>query len=98
MNIFHDKYVLIAIAAILVVSAVCLTDTVPETSSDTEITGIVSDIRNTQSGFTFFITDSSGTATKCFHSGEITEGSVCSVSGRFSDDGSILFASRVTVR
>jgi len=98
MKIFHDRYALVAVAAILIVSAVCLTDAVPETPSGTEITGIVSDVRSTQSGFTFLVTDGSGTATKCFHSADVTEGSVCSVSGRFSDDGSILFASRVTVR
>jgi len=98
MKIFHDKYALAAIAAILIVSVVCLTDLVPEPSLDIEVTGVVTDVKRTQNGFTFVITDASGTATKCFHPEGSAEGSVCTVSGRFSDDGSILFANRVTVR
>jgi len=98
MNMFHDKYALVAIAGILIVSIVCMTDVVPEPSSDTEITGIVSDVKSTQNGFTFIITDSTGKPTKCFHSEGAADGSICSVVGRFSDDGSILFVSRITVR
>jgi DNA polymerase II small subunit/DNA polymerase delta subunit B len=98
MSMLRDRYVLIAIAAVLIVSAVCLTDAVEEPATDTEITGIVSDVRKTQNGVTVLVTDSSGTATKCFSPEDIAGGSVCSVSGRFSDDGNILFASRVTIR
>ena len=98
MSILQDKYALTAIAAILIVAAVCLTDAAPEPPSDTDITGIVSDVRKTQNGYTFILTDGAGTPTKCFYSEEVPNGIVCSVTGRFSDDGSILFASRLVVR
>ena len=98
MSILQDKYAITAIAAILIVAAVCLTDAVPEQPSGTDITGVVSDVKRTQNGYTFTLTDGSGTPTKCFYSEEVPNGSVCSVTGRFSDDGSILFASRLTFR
>jgi len=98
MNIFRDKYALTAIAAVLIVSVICITDAVPEPASDTEITGVVSDVRRSQNGFTFALTDGTGSPMRCFYSEEVPDGSVCSVSGRFSDDGSILFASRLVVR
>ena len=98
MNILRDKYVLTALAAVLIVSAICLTDAAPEPAPGTETTGVVSDVKRTQSGFTFLLTDAAGTPTKCFYPEEVPDGSVCSVAGRFSDDGSILFVSRLTVR
>jgi len=95
MSIINDKYVLTASAVILVIAVISLTGIVPDPSPNAEITGIASDVRTTANGNTFVLTDSHGSETKCFYTEEVRAGNVYTVSGRYSDDGTILFVSRM---
>jgi len=97
MNILNDKYILTSAAVILVIIAMCLLAAPAETENES-ITGIVTDVRPSDNGNVFFVTDSFGESVKCFTSSPISVGDVCTVSGSFSDDGGILFVSRLVLR
>ena len=97
MEIPNDKYILTSVAIILVLAALCLTAGGSDESSD-NVTGIVTGVQESNSGKVFYIMDSDGTTTKCFTSSEISVGDVCTVHGSFSDDGGILFVSKLILR
>lgn len=97
MNPLKDKYILLAIAVMLVIGLVCLTET-GSLENDDAITGIVSNVKETDNGNTFFLTDTSGKIMKCYSSNVVNDGDVCSVKGTMSDDGNIFFISELTAR
>jgi len=97
MEIPNDKYILTSVAIILVLTAVCVTSGTSEPGSE-DLTGIVTDVQKSNNGNVFHIVDSDGTTTKCFTSLEISVGDVCTVRGSYSDDGAILFVSKLTLR
>ena len=97
MEIPNDKYILTSVAIILVLAALCLTAGGSEDTSD-NVTGIVTSVQESSNGKVFYITDSDGETTKCFTSSDISVGDLCTVRGSFSDDGAILFVSKLTLR
>ena len=97
MEIPNDKYILTSIAIILVLAALCLTTGESDESSN-DVTGVVTIVQESNSGKVFYIMDSDGMTTKCFTSSNISVGDVCTVHGSFSDDGGILFVSKLIFR
>ena len=95
--IFNDKYILTSAAIILVIVALCVLTSETEIS-DNGVTGIVTDVYESNSGNVFYVTDTEGTVTKCFTSSAISIGDVCTVSGSYSDDRTILFVSKLILR
>lgn len=58
-----------------------------------EYTGIVSDIREGENGFTFTLSGPDGSGMRCFSREEPSDLGYYAVSGEFSDDGNIFFVS-----
>ena len=88
-----DKYFLLclAISFIIIVSYVSFDD---ESSSGR--VGIVHDVSESSSGFTFYFEQDDGTTVHCFWKNEPVEG-LCSIKGSWSDDGTMFFVSSLTV-
>lgn len=97
MRLIHDRYTLTAAAVMLIIALVCVTG-LGEPSEEAVHTGIASDVKRTENGRTFILTDPSGNTMRCFYAGEVEDGDVCSVTGRHSDDRTIFFVSRLHVR
>lgn len=97
MDFLQDKYILVAVAGILIIATICVIG-IPEEGSESEIVGVVSEVRTTENGNTFFLTDATGNKMKCFFSERVNDGIVCSITGRHSDDGSIFFVSKLVTR
>jgi len=96
MGITDDRYVLAGIALILFMAVVCVT--VPQSDTDDPISGIVSDVKITENGNTFTLTDTKGQEIRCFYRGAVTDGDVCTISGTYSDDGNIFFISKMQMK
>ena len=57
--------------------------------------GIAHDVKESSSGYTFYLDCSDGTSMKCFSRKKISELGHYGVSGSFSDDRSIFFVSDI---
>jgi len=97
MEIPNDKYILTSVAIILIIATLCLTAGESNESLD-DVTGVVTSVQESNNGNVFYIMDSDGMTIKCFTSSEISVGDVCTVRGSFSDDGGILFVSKLILR
>ena len=62
---------------------------------DNTIIGIASDIKATQSGYTFTIEDIDGVAIRCFTTDKPSKNKVYCIKGTFSDNNSMLFVSSI---
>ena len=96
MGILNDRYVLAGLALILFLAVVCVT--VPQSETDGSVSGIVSDVKGTENGNTFTLTDTKGREIRCFYRGTVTEGDVCTISGTYSDDGNMFFISNMRMK
>ena len=81
---------------IIFIAIVCVT--APQTDTDNSVTGIVSDVRTTENGSTFTLTDTKGQTMRCFYRGAVEEGDMCTISGSYSDDGNIFFVSGIRMK
>jgi len=93
MGLINDRYVLAGFAVILFIAVVCLT--VPQSETEPSLSGIISDVKETENGNTFTFTDSKGQEIRCFYRGQVSEWDVCTISGAYSDDGNIFFVSNM---
>lgn len=94
MGLLRDRYSLIALAVISIIAVICIADA-GETEQDGSVTGVVENVRTTSGGNTFDLTDPKGDTIKCFSSETVNEGDVRTVIGKYSQDGSIFFISRM---
>lgn len=87
-----NRTVVILIAVALLVSA----SAAVFRSDDEGMTGIVSDVRETENGHVFNITVPNGTRIRCYTGGPVPgDGAIVTIHGSFSDDGGIFFADKV---
>jgi hypothetical protein len=96
MEIIKDRFVLAGLALILFMAVVCVTATGTETENS--ISGMISDVKETDNGNTFTFTDTKGNEMRCFYRGTVTNGDVCTISGTYSDDGNIFFISSMRMK
>jgi len=59
--------------------------------------GIVHDVSSSSSGYVFFFDDFHGESVKCFSVQRPYENSICSIEGKYSEEGSIFFVSSLMV-
>lgn len=87
-----DKYLILGLSviSIMVVFAYFLDDS----NVEYDHTGIVSGIKGTSSGYTFYL-EENGRDIKCFYSERPNNLGLYSIKGNYSDDGSIFFVSRM---
>lgn len=86
-----DRYALLCIAVSLVILAAALFSN--EEIEDNDIIGVVFDIDESQSGFTFSFEDHEGNGMRCFTRTMPENNSVYSIRGTMSDDGTMFFVS-----
>ena len=96
-GILNDKYVLmcVSISVIILISVFLMPGENSDDETDDSIKGIVYDIDQTSRGYTFSFQDTEGRSIRCYFK-EMPEESAYSISGNFSDDGSIFFVSEMT--
>lgn len=84
-----SRYTVLGISIIMVAGIfVFFTDT---DNLDFDYTGIVSDVKEGSSGYTFHLNMSNGESIRCFSTEEPVDLGYYAVIGDFSDDGNILF-------
>ena len=96
-HVFSTSIVMVDRNYLLISSVVCIVLLFsyfqdPPSQVEGGYSGIVHDIRESSSGYTFQLDTSNGTF-RCFHSTCPVELGYYRVDGEFSDDGSILFVS-----
>ncbi len=87
-----DKYFLLclSVAFIIVFSSFFIQD------QDDGRIGVVSDVKESSSGYTFDFEDESSSF-RCFAKEKPVNGSVYTIKGNFSDDGTMFFVSSMTL-
>ncbi|AGI48542.1 hypothetical protein TALC_01576 [Thermoplasmatales archaeon BRNA1] len=93
MRFVRDKYFLLcaAVALVIVVSSFYIS----EDESDSHV-GIVHDVHKSENGFVFTLDDSSGESIRCFSKTPPDGCGMYEIEGSFSDDGSMLFVSKMS--
>ena len=90
-----DRYSLLCISVALIIMLTVFSNR--EEPHEESVVGVVYDIKETQSGYTFFMEDSGGGRTKCFTRVEPIGFAVYFVKGTMSDDGGILFINSMSI-
>lgn len=88
-----NKYIIFSISVIFVISLFTVFN-IDDTDSDETIVGISTDYKKTDSGYVFYIIDGYGNEIKSFYSSK-TDDSLHSFKGKYSDDRSIFFVSKI---
>lgn len=96
MRFITDKYILASLALILIIASVCIF--IDDNDEDITTVGIISNVKETENGNTFILTDSKGISIRCFFNMSVKDGMICSVTGSFSKDGTMFFVSGLTIR
>lgn len=92
MKIINDKYFLtcISILMIILISVFLTSEETMEDNFNSDIRGIVYDVKQTLNGYTFSFQDTDGNFIKCYYKEMPKELTYC-ISGNYSKDGSIFF-------
>ena len=92
MSVFHDRYVALGVAVVLVASVfVVFSDSA---SIEADISGIVRDVKSGSGGCTFYL-ETEGSSIRCYSTDVPEEMSHYGVIGSFSQDRTIFFVSRL---
>lgn len=96
MRSLKDKYILASVTMIIIIAAVYIL--ADDQDDDVNIVGVVSDVKKTENGNTFILTDTNGSSIRCFSRTAVDDGAVCSITGSYSDDRTMFFVSGLTIR